>query len=79
MDQSRGLGTFTLSATSAAFMALTVLAAAVAVATSFPAASRTELATITDWSIEVSFWTETVTFTVALVVEICDAVTRVPV
>ena len=47
--------------------------------TSVPVASPTELATVTDWALVVSFWTVTAMSTVALVVETCGVVTAVPV
>ena len=49
----------------------TVVAAEVALPTSVPAASRTELATVTDCSVVASFWTVTAMFTVALEAETC--------
>jgi hypothetical protein len=65
--------------TLAVFPAVTDVAAEEPVPTSVPAASRTELATVTDWSVVASFWTVTAMFTVALEVETVGVVTCVPV
>jgi hypothetical protein len=65
--------------TSAVLLAVTEVAAEEPLPTSAPEASRTELATVTDWSVVASFWTVTTRFTVALVLETCGVVTKTPV
>ena len=79
IDQSLGLATVTVCGTSAVLSAPIVVAWVVALPTSAPEGSRIELAKITDWSLVAPFLTVTEMLTVALEVEICGVVTRVPV
>ena len=78
-DHSLGLDTVAVCVTLAVFPAATDVAAEVPLPTSVPEASRTELATVTDWSVVPSFWTVAAMFTVALVEETVGVVTCVPV
>src|SRR3954465_14933567 len=79
VDQSFGLGTVTVCATSALFPVAIEVGGDMALPTSVPAASRTELAKVTDCSAAASFLMVTEMSTVALVDETCGVVTRVPV
>ena len=78
-DQSLGLDTVTVCATLEVAPAATEVAAEVAVPTSVPAASRTELVTETDAALAESFCTVTLMFTVALDAETVGVLTCVPV
>jgi hypothetical protein len=78
-DQSLGLDTVTVCATLAVAPAATAVAAEEAVPTSVPAASRTELVTVTDAALAESFCTVTLIFTVALDAETVGVLTCVPV
>ncbi len=79
VDHSFGLGTITVCAMSALFPAPMDVAGEVALPASAPAASCTELASVTDCSAAASFLTVTERFTVAIVGDTCGVVTRVPV
>ena len=79
-DQSFGLDDDHLCVTAPVFPAVTAVAAARSPSpTAAPEASRTVLASVTDWSVVASFWTVTPMLTVALVDDTCGVVTRVPV
>src|SRR5579884_4104884 len=78
-DQSFGPTTVIVCATSPLVPAPIGVAGAASRAISVPESSRMALVTETCWADEVSFWTETVNFTVALAGETCGVVTCVPV
>jgi hypothetical protein len=78
-DQIFGLATVTVCVTVAVFPAATEVAGDEAAPTPVPVGSPTELATVTDWALDPSFWMVTAMFTVALVVETCGVVTTAPV
>jgi hypothetical protein len=78
-DHSLGLDTVTVCVTVAVFPAATEVAAEDAAPTEVPVGSPTVLATVTDWALELSFWTVTAMFTVALELETVGVVTAVPV
>ncbi|HZL18132.1 MAG TPA: hypothetical protein VFG23_10335, partial [Polyangia bacterium] len=74
-DQILGVATVTVCVTVAVFPAATEVAGDEVAPTSVPVGSPTELATVTDWALDPSFWMVTAMFTVALVVETCGVVT----
>ena len=78
-DHSLGLDTVTVCVTVAVFPAATEVAGEDAAPTAVPLPSPTVLATVTDWALELSFWTVTAMFTVALELETVGVVTAVPV
>jgi hypothetical protein len=78
-DHSLGFDTVTVCMTVAVFPAATEVAGVDAEPTAVPLPSPTVLASVTDWALELSFWTVMEMFTVALELETVGVVTAVPV